>query len=227
MNAILAAFVLLASGLQSATYDLLWKPKEGQKLSYGLKIDGLLMEQELKITGDVVMHVKKVEANGDYTLGTTMKNMKASFGGEEQAQPDEAEDVQKYNARGDLLSKRNKADDPDSDVIGEIFSRVGEYEAPPKPVAVGDKWTHEFPADKNLNLPKAKGTYQLLSDADDKLKVSIEYQEESGAEPTTAKGTAIIEKSTCTPISVESEIKNLRFQEGIPAGSAKLSMTKK
>lgn len=111
--------------------------------------------------------------------------------------------------------------------MGEIFSRAGEYQPPPKPVAVGDKWTHEFAADKMLNLPKATGTYQLLSDSDDKLKISIEYLEESGTEPTSSKGFAIIEKATCTPISVESEVKNLRFQEGIPAGSAKLSMVKK
>lgn len=85
MKALLAAFVLLASGVQTASYDLLWKPKEGQKLTYALTIDGTLMEQKLKITGDVAMHVKKVEANGDYTLGTAMKNMKATFGGEEQS----------------------------------------------------------------------------------------------------------------------------------------------
>lgn len=226
MKALVAAFVLIASGLQTATYDLIWKPKEGQKLTYGLKIDGELLEKPFTISGDVLMNVKKVETNGDYTLGTSFKNMKAVFFGDEQVQPDEAEEVQKFSARGELLSEKTKEDE-EGDVVSELFSRAGEYQAPPKPVAIGEKWTHEFPADKKLGLPKAKGTYQLLSETTDQLKVSIDYEELSGNEPTSAKGTATVQKSDGLPISVESSVKNLRFQEGVPPGTAKLTMAKK
>lgn len=226
MKALVAAFVLIASGVQTASYDLIWKPKEGQKLAYGLKIDGQLMDQPFTIAGDVLMDVKKVETNGDYTLSTSFKNMKATFFGDEQSQPDEAEEIQKFNARGDLISEKSKKDE-ESDMVGELFSRAGEFQAPPKPVAIGEKWTHEFPADKKLNLPKAKGTYQLLSETADQLKISIDYREESGSDPTTATGFATIQKSDNLPIFTESTIKNLRFQEGVPPGTAKLTMSKK
>lgn len=229
MKTIIASVILLFAGAQTPSYDLIWKPKEGQKLVYALSVDGQILNESFKLSGNVHMDIRKVEPNGDYTLATAMKGLKAVFGGDEQSVPDEEEEVQKYNSKGELISeKKDKEDaDPSSDMIGELFSRACDVESPEKPVNVGDTWTHDFPEDKKLNLPKAKGTYKLLSDTEGKLKISIVYEELSGPEPTSTKGVATLQKEDALPISVESDVKNIRFQEGIPAGSAKLSLAKK
>ncbi|MBC8063325.1 MAG: hypothetical protein H7Y17_00720 [Chlorobia bacterium] len=225
MKALLATVVLLSSLVQGGTYDLLWKPKAGQKLTYALRVEGKT-DANFTMTSDVILSVKKVEPNGDYTLGTTFKGMVANFFGEEQKMPDEPEEVQRFNVRGDLIDPEKPGED-DGDVVGELMSRASEYVPPLKSVAVGESWKHEFAAEKKWDLPKAIGTYSLVSESDGKLKVSIDYVEQSGVEPTRAKGFAIIDAKDGALILVESEIKNLRFQEGTPSGTAKLSMTRK
>jgi hypothetical protein len=227
MKALLAAVALLGTALQDTTYDLVWKPQAGQRLVYALNIDGNVIDSDFKMKSEVHLHVKKVESNGDYTLGTTFKNVTAKFFGEETVAKDEPEEVQRFSARGDLLDPAKVSEDPEEDALGELLSRASEIEAPEKPVKVGDKWTHTFPQDKKLGLAKALGTYQLVSLADGRLKISIDYKEESGTLPTESTGFALIEAKDCMPISVTSEVKNLRFQEGIPPGNAKLSMAKK
>lgn len=227
MKSLLAAVILFGGAFQDTTYDLIWKPKAGQRLVYTFNIDGKVMESDYTMRSEVHLHVKKVEANGDYTLGMAFKNVVAKFFGEEERVPDEAEEVQRYNARGDLLDPEKPSDDPEEDALGEILTRASEVEAPPKPVKVGDKWTHTFPVDKKMALAKAVGTYQLVSLDNNQLKISIQYKEESGTQPTEASGVALLEAKDCTPISVTSEVKNLRFQEGVPPGNAKLTMARK
>ena len=122
----LAVFAL--SLVQSATYDLVWRPKANQKLAYDIRIEGKLMEEDFLFASEVHLHVKKVEPNGDYSMGTTFKNMIAKYAGESEKLPDEAEEVQKYNSRGDLIgeTKMDEEDDP----ISEILARAAEF-APP------------------------------------------------------------------------------------------------
>jgi hypothetical protein len=223
----LVAIVAMLGIVQQDTYDLMWKPKPDQRLVYALNIDGKVMDSEFFMKSEVHLHVKKVEANGDYTLGTTFKNATAKFFGEETKLTDEGEELQRYNAKGELLDTKKPSDDPEEDVMGELLSRASEIEAPPKPVKVGDKWTHTFAQDRKMGLVKATGTYQLESVADGRLKISIEYKEDSGDLPTQSTGFALVEAKDFTPISVTSEIKNLRFQDGVPPGNAKLSMAKK
>jgi len=223
MKAIVAFALLASSLLQGGTHDLLWKPKAGQKLVYAISINGELMSKPFLFSADVHMTVKKVEANGDYTLGTTYKNGVSKAMGETDKLPEDPEEIQKFNARGEPLDKA-KDEDEEDDAFGELMARAGDYYKPEKAVAVGDSWTHEFPADRKMGLPKATGTYKLVRVAGDKLEVSIDYKEASGIEPTTAKGTALVNASDGTLTSVESNVENARVQEGIPPAKVKLTL---
>lgn len=228
MKSLLVAIVLLAPVFPGRAHDLLWKPRVGQRLTYALKLEGQMSGGSFTMTSGVILSVKKVHPNGDYTLGTTFKGMVADFFGEEQKMPDEPEEIQRFNVRGDLIDPaKPSGNDDEDDVVGELMSRAGEYVPPLKPVEVGESWKHEFAADKKKVLPRAVGTYSLMSDSEGKLKVSIDYLEQAGSEPTRAKGVAIIDETNGSLVSVESEIKNLRFHEGMPSGAAKLSMRRK
>jgi hypothetical protein len=220
----LVAFALIASScLQGATHDLLWKPKAGQKLVYAISINGELMSKPFLFSADVHMDIKKVEANGDYTLGTTYKNGISKALGETDKLPEDPEELQKFNARGEPLDE-DKPGDEEDDAFGEIMARAGDFYKPAKPVAIGDTWTHEYPADKKMGLPKATGTYKLVGLVEDKLKVSIEYRETTGVDPTVAKGFALIKPADGTLTSVESDIENARVQEGVPPAKVKLTL---
>ncbi len=225
MKSILVLLAWFGSAYQDATYDLIWKPRADQRMVYALKLDGKMMESTFQMSAEVHLHVKKVEKNGDYILGSRFKGMVANFDGQSQAVPDEPEELQRFNARGDLLDSPKA--EPDDDVISELLSRAGEVQPPLKPVEIGDKWEHAFPADQKFQIAKAMGRYQLLGLESGKLKVSLSYLEEAKVDPTSALGVIYLEAATFTPISIECDVKNLRFQEGVPPGSMKLTMKAK
>jgi hypothetical protein len=221
-----AALILVASllSIQADRYAMVWRPKTGQVLNYSMKFEGKMLESPFSIAADVKLHVKKVEPNGDYTMGTSFKNMVTTFGGQTETNADPPEEVQKFNAKGDLLDKTPPTDQSEDDAVGEIITRASDIPSPDKPVAIHEKWTHEFPEVKALGLPKGTGTYEILEKSGSKLKVSVTYQEASGLDPTTAIGTSLVDASDFTPLSLESSIKNLRMSEGVPPATAKLTM---
>ncbi len=225
MKALIATVIFLVS-LQAPTYDLIWKPKAGMKVAYTLRAEGKLLEEDLLVTSDVDLHVKQVEANGDYTMGTTFKNGTFKFGAESEKMPDGPEEVEKFNRRGEELDKDKKkqAGEDDPDMFSEILGRAAEIQPPTKPVAVGETWTHEFPEDKAMKLPKAIGTYKILEVKDSKVVVSLQYAEQSVEDPTTATGKLILSDVDFLPLSLESDVKNVRFHDGVPPGNVRLTM---
>lgn len=224
MRPLLFALIAALSLASDATYDLLWHPEAHQKLRYALNVKGSIGDRDFEFKSDVYLDVKSVEKNGDYALGTTFRSTSTKFGTDIQRVPDEPEEVQQYNRRGEL---KKREDSPNSDdVVGELLSQTGDFNPPDKPVQVGDSWTHIFPAKKSIGFPEAKAEYRLVDvrATDQRIKIEFTYRQIGTTEPMLAKGTIQLSAKDGSTLSVESEIQHLKIHQELPAGSAKLSL---
>jgi hypothetical protein len=224
MKAILALGLLSLLPMQPTKYDLLWKPKVGQKLVYAVKVSGTYANDPFEFSTDVHMAVKKVEPNGNYIIGNTYRNLTVNMFGIKEKFTDDPEESMRFDARGNSLDPEEPSTDDQWDSFAEIIARAGEVEKPVKPVAVGETWTKEFAEDKKLALPKSKGTYKLLSADAGKLRVSMIYAETAGANPTTIRGIITIRESDGAPISADSEIGDIRLMPGSYPTKLKLTL---
>ena len=145
MKAVLTCLFLLT--VQS--YDLIWHPHSGQELRYDLKIKADIGGKPFEFRSEVELKVKSVSPNGDYELGTQFKNGVTSFDGQEEKVEEEAEDVQRYNRRGEPLDASEDVEDATSELLGQ----VSDFVPPDKPVRMYQNWTKEIPARKGLELP--------------------------------------------------------------------------
>lgn len=223
MHAILAGLALLAAP-QEQSYDLIWHPAAGQHLAYDLGVDGFIVGQEFHFQSEVHIKVKKVEANGDYTLGTQFLNGKTRFGGQEEKIEDDPEEIQRYNKRGDLIDKVQNESSDEPDIVGELLGQATDLIPPDKPVKLLGGWTKAIPANKKLHLPAAAVSYRLAAINPGSLVVTYSYAQKTGVKPLTAKGVMVLDPKDASLISVKSDLENLQFDEDAPPAKAKLEM---
>jgi len=231
MSPFLAGLFLLTTSSQDKTYDMLWHPTAGQHLVYDLKVEGEVMTEPFVFKAEVHQRVKKVEANGNYQLGTQFTNGYTKFGTHEDHTGDDPEEVQKYNKRGELLDKKQPSTDPDDDNISELVGQATDFSPPMNPVKLNDSWTKEIAADKSLSLPAASATYKLSAESKfgeaPTLVVTYTYAQKSGLDPMKAKGVIVLDARDGSIVSVNADVDNLPLAEGTPPGKAKLSMFRK
>ena len=223
MKAVLTCLFLLT--VQS--YDLIWHPHSGQELRYDLKIKADIGGKPFEFRSEVELKVKSVSPNGDYELGTQFKNGVTSFDGQEEKVEEEAEDVQRYNRRGEPLDASEDVEDATSELLGQ----VSDFVPPDKPVRMYQNWTKEIPARKGLELPAASATYTLVAaakkDGRDVLRVDYSYAQKSGSNPVRAKGTFLLATEDNSIVSVEAKVENFSAGEGAPPAKPTLSMVKR
>jgi len=224
MHAILAGLALLAAPVQEKTYDLAWRPTAGQHLAYDLSVTGFIVGQEFHFQSEVHVKVKKVEANGDYTLGTQFTNGKTRFGGQEEKVEDDPEEIQRYNKRGDLIDKAKPLVDDEPDIVSELLGQATDFIPPEKPVKLSEGWTKEIAANKALHLPAATIGYRLADVNSTSLVITYSYAQKSGTKPMTAKGVIVLDPKSAAIVSVKADLENLQLDEGAPPAKAKLEM---
>lgn len=218
------SFLLLVGWIAPKTYDLTWKPKSGQELRYTLEVRGELSGADFRFASDLILKVKKVEANGDYLLGTTFRNLSMRLAGSEDKVPEEPEEVQRYDSKGQLIGE--SAEDSSDDVFGELLSQGSDITPPKSPVKLGQKWTVDYAAKPNLGLPKAATIFQLseVRETDGRIKVTFDYHQMGDGKRMTAKGTIILNGRDGSTLSVESKIDGMKLDaEGSP-GQVTVSM---
>jgi len=216
--------LLLLGWIDPKTYDLTWKPKAGQELRYTLEVKGELSGADFRFASDLILKVKKVEANGDYLLGTTFKNLSTRLAGTEEKVPEEPEEVQRYDAKGRLIGE--SAESSSDDLFGELLAQGSDITPPRTPVKLGQKWTVDYAAKPNLGLPKATTTFQLsdVRERDGRIKITFDYHQLGDGKRMTAKGTIYLDGADGSTLSVESKIEGMRLDaEGSP-GQVTVSM---
>lgn len=211
------SFLLLVLWMSPKTYDLTWKPKSGQELRYTLEVKGELSGADFRLASDLILKVKKVEANGDYLLGTTFKNLSMRLAGSEDKVLEEPEEVQRYDAKGQLIGE--SAQDSSDDLFGELLSQGSDITPPKSPVKLGQKWKVEYAAKPNLGLPRAETTYQLseVREKDGRIKVTFDYHQMGDGKRMTAKGSIFLDGTDGSTLSVESKIDGMKLDaDGSP-----------
>lgn len=220
----------MAAAPSDDAYSLIWKPKEGDKMQYLLSLKFSVEGQAFESLSDVLVSVPKVEANGDYTVETLHKNNRIIFGGEEKKEPDgddEKPDVDKFNAKGERISK----DDPveDQDDLTALLQTVGDLTPPKEPVKKGDTWTEEIKADSKKMIKAARVEYEVLGvtkiGAYDVVRVSMKYKQLEGSKPASYEGTISFDLRDMSVVALEASVEDAPLDEGV-TGQVKLKMTR-
>jgi hypothetical protein len=228
IRAAIASVLLVACAFaaQGKGYDLVWKPKAGESHIYRLSLKASVESSEILVTGDLHYKVKKVEPSGDYTLESQMRNGRLTFMGEEMPIGDEEDvDVQRYNARGELIDMTT-ADEDGS--LERVFQQVCDFVPPSKAVKVGDEWESVIKADSKANTPAATNKYKVLQvetvGGMEIVKIKATYSQSKTTAPVSAESTFTIAASTGVLIRCETDVKNLQLDKDMPPTTAHITL---
>ncbi|HRF59905.1 MAG TPA: hypothetical protein PLH94_08335 [Fimbriimonadaceae bacterium] len=227
-----AILVLPASALLQGV-KIAWNPKAGSTSKFMMNVDAEgdfgQGAMKIKVSMKVANKVKSV-SDKEIVIESTMSDMKIKMGddGQEMADPSGQGDqttTNTYSRNGALVSTKSAAgmDNP-------RMEQMSSFLYPDKEIAIGGSWDRDLAKDDKKGTPSAKGSYTLVGE--DKLgkwtayKVTWTYKETSGDRPSSAEGTAWLDKETGEVIKLEAKMKDVVFQEGIPPMNANVTMTR-
>jgi hypothetical protein len=213
--------VTLAIAAEDKSYDLVWKPKAGESHVYRLTLKASVDTNDIAVTGDIQLKVKKVEPSGDYTLESQMRNGRLAFMGQEEPMEDDEPDIQRYNARGELLEMTTADED---DALSHVFQQISDFVPPAKLVKVGDEWETTIKANPKTKTPAASTKCKVLGTETvggvEAVKIKVTYAQSKVSDPVTAEGTFTVAASTGLLIRCEADVKNLQLEESMPPTTA-------
>lgn len=219
--AVLLSFCLSAGAQEKVT--LTFKAKAGQTMRYkaegnlALEAAGQRLTMELKQTEKTT--ITAVAENGNISYESQAESYEVTLNG--QKMPDEERDektVITVKPNRTLVSHRRDSAEPDTTKLGVRLYCATTPVLPPKPVGVGDKWTHEFKSDSDLGTRSGAGEYELLAlekvGSVDAVKIRSTFRETEGSPALAARAIVWVEKSTGDTIKAETELENVPFGEG-------------
>lgn len=225
-----AILVLPATALiQSA--KIAWNPKVGSTSKFTMNVDAEgdfgQGAMKIKVSMKVANKVKTV-TDKEIVIESTMSDMKIKMGddGQEMADPSGQGDqttTNTYARNGALLSTKSA-----SGMDNPRMEQMSSFLYPDKELAPGTSWEREIPKDDKKGTPSAKGSYTFVGE--EKVgkwaayKVTWSYKETSGDKPSSAEGTAWLDKETGEMLKMDSKMKDVVFQEGIPPMNATVTM---
>ncbi len=234
-NALLATaliFSCLGAKSQDETFTLIWKPKTGQAITYGMTMDATAGGDKSTFMFDINLKVTKVADNGDYTIETVQKNARVVAGGEEHKLPDPDDakpTVETFNAKGEKISEdKKKAEEEEADETSALLESVGDFKAPDKAVKKGDTWTEVIKADEKKKIKAAKVKYEVVGREKvlgfDALTVSMTYTQSEGSKPATYDGTMSFDVSDMSLVRLSASLHDVAGPDANTPGEIKLKM---
>jgi hypothetical protein len=208
---------------------IVWQPKAGQVSKYKMEVDAEgdfgQGPMKIKVTMGLTNTVKSVSDKEVVIEGKTT-DMKVMLDGNELPIGDSGNDTSTntYSLNGDLMSTKS--------AMGQENPRMEQmtsFRYPDKALKAGDSWTREVKGEKGGFVP-ATATYTYVGP--DKVgkwdchKVTFEYKETSGDKPSSSKGTIWIDTTTGDAVKLDVSMKDVVFQEGMPAMNATAKMTR-
>lgn len=203
-RAAIALTIAAGAAVLAQEISLAWSPKQGDALTYALKM-------EFSLFGDIAIYTSKVtekvvEAAPDkFVIETTQTDYKVTVFGEEGTVNDK--DMPKaqtvFSLSGDVLELRG-------DLVNDAAYRMANLTAirrPEKAVKVGDTWVREIKGDLKTGVLGAKANYKV--EAEEKVKevdalvTSFEYLEVEGADPARSNGKVWFAKQGGRVLKVE------------------------
>ncbi|CAN5507555.1 hypothetical protein BH11ARM2_BH11ARM2_12450 [soil metagenome] len=178
-----ASFLALVAFAAAATvqgYTIKRVPKEGDTVKYRLKADLELSGIQATLEGLVAEKTIKVDADGTYTVESSQEEVKVMVQGQEVPSPPSPPQVVVYKPGGMISEIRGESIDGNAYRLANLNA----FFEPDKPVAVGDSWVKEIPADSKQGTPATKAEYKVLGEEKignyDTLKLSANIGETTG-----------------------------------------------
>lgn len=165
---------------------------------------------------------KSVTPDGSITFESITESQEQTMNGEKLPDPEEkpTADTITIKSTGELVSYISQ-DEPEDKAINVRLFIASRVFFDSKQVGVGDRWTHEFAANKDLGSESAKATYELLAfediDGVKCAKIKILYSETSGKPAMSCTSTSWVEISSGDEVKGEIAIDNVDFGPG-PSG---------
>lgn len=171
---------------------------------------------------------KTVGADGSITFESVTESQEQTMNGEKLPDPEEkpTSDTITIKPSGELVSYISQ-DEPEDKAINVRLFFASRVLFDSKPVGVGDKWTKEFAANKDLGSEAAKATYELIAfedvDGVKCAKIKFTYSETSAKPAISCTSTSWVEISSGDEVKSEITIDNVDFGPG-PNGPIAASM---
>lgn len=233
LSSIAAAVILGSAPSQDA--KIVWAPKPGTSVNYNMKVIVEMAMQGQTMTMDISMlsvnKILKVE-NGEVTMESTVKDMKMLMDGQAFNPPgsdgnEEVPPVTSVTKLNGILVSRKGGDMMSGSMRAE---QMNVFIYPASAVKVGDSWFHDFPANKEHNIPVAKAKFTLQGEEMvgkyQCWKIEKVYAETEEAKGFSAMGTLWIDKADGNMVKYDGNFQNVQFAEMMPPSSGTVKLTR-
>jgi hypothetical protein len=207
--------VLQVKGVEGSTTQ--YKSTAKVNLSFSGQDVKLDVEETTKVT------VKKVAEDGSITFERETLKSTTTVDGEEMDEDPDAPDITTtftLKPNGEMTAYKTSEEESDP-AMQELESRLSQANAvvfTDKAVGVGDKWTWDFKANKDLGSPDGKAEYTLVGfeeiDGVKVAKVEYKYKEANTEKMIEGSGTSWIELASGDAIKSDSKFSNAPFDAG-------------
>ncbi len=231
----IALFAAIATARMQEPVTLKWDPKVGQQTEHQMDVTVSFDMGGMPGTVDfgfiTVSKITKIEGD-QVTSEGSMRDFKMTMNGQEMDTGDaaamEAEKVVVVAKKnGEIISDST----PEEIGGGVRQQRMNAFIFPEKPIKIGDSWSQDFPADKELNLQSSKAKWTLVGSEQklgyDTWKITNVWAEmDDTATGMSTMGTIWLRKSDGILVATEQKFENVSFQPGMPpmGGTAKMTL---
>lgn len=230
----IALIAALATARMQEPVTLQWDPKVGQQIEHKMDISVQFDMGGMPGSVDVgfITVSKIIKIDGDeVTSEGTMRDFQMFMNGEALDTGGSETDMSQKVV---VVAKKNgeiiKDTTPAEMGGGVRQQRMNAFVFPEKPIKVGDSWTKEFPADKELNLQSSKAKWTLVGSEEklgyDTWKISNVWSEMDSPNAMSTMGTIWLRKSDGVLVATEQRFENAAFQPEMPPmnGTAKMTL---
>jgi hypothetical protein len=225
----LAVGCIGAAGAQEKI-TLVRKAVKGQTIRYktegtlNLEVMGMKLTIELKQVEKTT--ILDVAPNGDVTSEGETESSEQTVNGMKipSDDSDKSKTTAVTRANGDLVSYKSTAGDAEQAKFSVRLRAASNVIFPEKPIAVGDKWSHEYKADPSLGVHAGRADFQLVAlekmNGVDCAKITLVYKETQDSPALGSKATIWVDRSCGDDVVTEMEVENVQFGAGMAGAVA-------
>lgn len=214
-----ASFLALAAFATAAAvqgFTIKRTPKDGEQLKFRLKADLEISGIQANLEGVTSEKTIKIDPDGTYTVESAQSDIKVLVQGQEIPSPPSPPQIVVYKADGSIAEIRGEGIDANAYRVANLNA----FFEPGKPVAVGESWVKELPADTKLGTPATKAEYKIVGEEKvsdyDTVKITSNVVETAGSDAASNVATIWLNKADWTQVKVEGKWTNAPIP-GAPA----------
>jgi len=216
---------------QEPTYDLVWRPKAHDAMTYKFRMEIDSTPDKFAFTVNIKTQVLKVKPNGDYDVETSSKGGHVLHGSHDDPLPDDDKaTVDTYNQHGQkVASSEDNSPSEESNPGFNTLDAVTDQLSPTDPVSIGKTWSAIIKPNAKQKREAARVNYTLVGKVKQgtyqTLRIEFKYHETEKDKPATAEGYILVSQDDFSLVRFEGTMKGARFSDDpdFPNGDATLS----